>query len=493
MKKNNISNYKKFLEEITIKGNPGVPGEGEDRPGDKSYLSDREREAKRKAGIQRGDNPMQTGSQMMNLLQRSMRFIRGKEDELETLAQDVIEEMFGDILDGVKLDIKLTSNEEVNSNTEEDDDDDDSGDMPEFQDIEDEELKNKIHKAKLGNNIIQGEAKNTKNILHSEKVKDGLEEIFGDDADEVFDLFDNITKLADKMDWLVPIDVKADMMENAPEGMAGSVKVNWEEDEDEDESKEDYASKVLNDLQNDEEPDDNDVEELSDEFSKINPVIKARGIDFPMLLHETVKGIYELIAAVSQPGEDATPKEIEDAQTIKLNVSSFGDEAEDFRTGPSIAADFRDFINKSPDADYTDNMRAYVFGKMMDESYMTSKEFLKLFRGILNETQEARNKVDSMVQEIVEELKKFDLGEILGHDDEEDETNTDNETETNNDDDYSNMSQKELQSLVDDALDSGEFEKVKQISQYLKEGKEIYLNELNRINENRYIRNRKKS
>jgi len=93
------------------------------------------------------------------------------------------------------------------------------------------------------------------------------------------------------------------------------------------------------------------------------PVIKARGIDFPMLLHETVKGIYELIASVSQPGLDASEEEIKKAQTVKLNVSSFMDEAEDFRTGPEIASDFRDFINENPDSSYSPNIRAFVLVK----------------------------------------------------------------------------------------------------------------------------------
>ena len=35
-----MKKYKKFLEEITIQGNPGVPGEGNREPGDSRYLSD---------------------------------------------------------------------------------------------------------------------------------------------------------------------------------------------------------------------------------------------------------------------------------------------------------------------------------------------------------------------------------------------------------------------------------------------------------------------
>ena len=210
-----------------------------------------------------------------------------------------------------------------------------------------------------------------------------------------------------------------------------------------------------------------------------------------MLLHETVKGIYELIAAVSQPGQDASPEDITKAKTVKINVSYFDDEAEDFRTGPEIAADFRDFINENTDSSYSPNMRAFIFGKMMDESYMTTDDFLNLFRGILNKTDEARQKVDSMISEIVEELKKYELGEVLGHEEEsEDGINYDalgldkpEQTEETSDVDYSELSQREIQSLIDDALDKGDFKEVEKLSQYLKEGKEIYLKELELIKE----------
>jgi len=122
---------------------------------------------------------------------------------------------------------------------------------------------------------------------------------------------------------------------------------------------------------------------------------------------------------------------------------------------------------------------------MMDESYMSPEEFLKLFRGILNKSDEARNKVDSIITEIVDELKKYDLGEVIGHDDVDDEfespeIDTKEETEVV---DYSELSQRNLQKLIDDALDDGDFDEVKKLSGYLTEGKEIYLKELEYIKE----------
>lgn len=498
-----MKDFNKFLEEVTIKGNPGIPGEGDKRPEDSDYLADTERRAKERLGVTGREHPGQIAGPLMNLIRKSNTFIGGNEKALEELAYDVIMSNFGDILEGVKLDIKLLkSGKDVADFMDEESDDEQEA--PKFKELTDKDTINKIHKAKISNNIIQGESKNTKHILHTQEVKDGIKKIYGDKSDDVFETWDEISKLADKMDWIIPIQIKADMMERQPEGMAGAVSVSWEEDEKEEkeESSDDFAKRILNDLSKGDDPNEDDVEEFTDEVSETTPVIKARGIDFPMLLHESVKGIYELIASVSQPSEGDSPEEIKKAETVKLNVTSFEDEAEDFRTGPEIASDFRDFINENKDSSYSPNMRAFIFGKMMDESYMNTEEFLELFRGILNKTDEARNKVDSMISEIVDDIKKYELGEVLGHDDEEsddeykdrslydpyyddeeggeidyDALGINKPEEEKEEVDYSEMSQRDIQSLIDDALDNGDFKEVEKLSQYLKEGKEIYLRE----------------
>lgn len=460
-----MKDFKKFLEEVTIKGNPGIPGEGERKPGDVNYLSDIERRAKTRLGVTGREFPRQMpeiGDRIMSLLRQSQSLTRGKEKELEKLAKKIILSNYGDILNDVVLDIKLSNPQEITQNLSDDDCDD--CEIPKFRNVTDPDLIKRIHKAKLSNNIIQGEAKNTKHIIHSDEVKEGLQEIFGNRWEEIFNVWDNISKLADKMDWIIPIQVKSDMMEQQPEGMAGSVSLNW----------------TKNDSNEYKEKEEEDQKEQEPEEEFYTPVIRARGIDFPMLIHESVKGIYELIASVSQPSEGASESEIEKAKTVKLNVSSFEDESEDFRTGPEIAADLRDFINANPDASYHRNMREFIFGKMMDEKYMTPDEFLKLFRGILNKTEEARIKVDSMISEVISELKRYELGDLGS----EYEVEVDFKEEDTKELDYSKLSQKQLQELVDGALDSGDFEKVKQISKYLKEGREIYLREIKMINEN---------
>ena len=506
-----MKDFKKFLEEVTIKGNPSVPGEGGKQPGDKDYLKDTEARAKARLGLSGRENPGQIGGRLMQLLQQSQQVTRGREEDLEKLAKEIILQNYGEILDGVELDIKLLrSGGQIAKFMKdcEEEQDDDNEESPNFRLVKDPATINKIHKAKLGNNIIQGEAKNTKNIIAMQEVKSGLVDIFGPQSEEILNMWKEMSSLADKMDWIIPIDVKADMMERHPEGMAGAVSVDWkpkqkeEKEEKEEESSEDFAKRILDDLANGDEPDEKDKEEFGEEVQGATPRIRARGIDFPMLIHETVKGIYQLIASIQFPAEDASKEEIEMAQTVKLNVSSFEDEAEDFRTGPEIAADFRDFINANPKSEHP-NMRAFIFGKMMDSNYISDVDFLKLFRGILNKTPDARIKIDEMIDEVNKELNQYELGQVIDNE----EPNFENEEEEDtmipgrgekevpqqqSEIDYSELTQRELMDLIDAALDAGDRKRVEMLAQYMKEGKEIYLKELERINEGHNFHTRRK-
>jgi hypothetical protein len=129
----------------------------------------------------------------------------------------------------------------------------------------------------------------------------------------------------------MPIDMKSDMMKNMPEGMAGACQVTWEKDEeDEDEKKQTQPKDEDEDEEYDEEV---DFEGDQDDYDSIT--IKAVGIDFPMLLHEAIKGFIKV---------RCNKEDEEMAQLIK-NTSSFEDESQDFRYGVAMQAMFRDFIS----------------------------------------------------------------------------------------------------------------------------------------------------
>ena len=503
-----MKSFLDFLkEEVTIKGNTGVPGEGPEGRGEPSYLRGIEDEGRRKAQ----GNPNQIGGRMMQLMDSNRSLVRGKEKEIEEFAEEIIKDVYSGFMDNVELDLQIVRDGNAVKNFMDDEDKkkkernkkskEKKEEKSSLRKSDNDQLKLEIDKRKLVNAITQGEAKNTKEIIRMPECLDGLKKIFGDrNGEQLHRQLLEITELADKMDWIIPVNVKAEMMERAPQGMAGACSVDWQEEEKEEEKEEenqDLAQNILDQLQNEEGDLNNMSEELEELMSSGKPIIRARGIDFVMLIHETVKGIYELIASRGIPSDTTL------ASNVFLNTETFEDEAEDFKYGPQIASDLRDFINANRKTDRYPNVREFVFGKMVE---LPAEEFLKLMKGILMKTPEARTQVDRLIDEVIEELEGYEseLSDYemkqrfdqptpeedsetpeLGDSEESDIDNLIKKT-AQRESDYSNMSPREINDLIDGALDNGDYERVRMLSGYLpKESASIYLNELKRINESR--------
>jgi len=514
-----MKKFKQFLLEAKLRGSKGITPE---------TLSDIERDAQKELGI-RVDNQTQAGQVAGSLMQkieqsRKLTFEglnqtqqRNIAEKLEELALQVIRSEYDNILDNVELNIKLVPFGEVaNEMSElrdvpkepksksEQRDIMDSGQKSEkkpdvdkrksFLDrllkkkeekeefVGSEEYKERVDKAKLINNIIQGEAKNTKKILHTDIVKDGLKDIFGEQkAKSIFKLYDQISKESDKLDWLIPIDIKAGMMRDGMEGMAGAVKIDWDDKGDDEEECESCAEDIMKGLEEGE--DINDMQEgIGDLLSNGRPKITALGVDFPMLLHETVKGIYELIASAYLPSEQSDEEEIKKSKVVKMAVTSFEDEAEDLRYGSFIASRLRDFINKCKGVDRYPNMREFVFGRMV---LLEAKDFLDLMTGILQNNEKYKIDIERMISEISEEIREYEISSIESDEDFSDESEYDEREEdteledllrqTNDREsdviDYSKMSRKEIQEIIDKALDEEDYETLDKIKPYIKESK----------------------
>lgn len=211
------------------------------------------------------------------------------------------------------------------------------------------------------------------------------------------------------------------------------------------------------------------------------PVVRARGVDFSMLIHEAVKGIWRVISMSSVPSDPEIAAAVE---------SQFGlmDEPEDWRYGPEIAADLRDFVNQNPKVEKYQNVREEVWMYMIDERKMPTEEFLKFMKGILSNTPEARKKMDEIIDIIVEKLEKREkyLRELKEYEFKMKEYERKMEeynrmisqqpsvipTKTASvqdaEPDYSRMSQRELNDALSQALDKRDFATVEKISKYLK-------------------------
>jgi hypothetical protein len=571
-----MKNFLQFLkEEVDLKGNKGI---------DDDFMKKAEDQAKQNTGVTPNANlhgyrqpPVDLNigelmSKSAKLLTNGLSTdqIEERYTKLEQLAKRVIMDEYGDIIEAsekpVELIIKLIrpnqsvlgevpnllnvpevsderpeyseeeepieqggeesqeSQESQEQEEEEDDffsffdDDTDYQDQEEENPEEVEELTNRdvamaIDKKKILNMLTQGEGKATKDIIKfSEVVENGLREILGDSYRQLLNIWIKTSEVAHKMDWATSDIEKASSMKNLPGGLAGAVDLTWE-------SVDNTFHKI------------NLLTENTD-FNKI--VIRAYGIDFPMLLHESIKGIYMLLQS------SAIKKDDEIAEEIKRATSSFKDESQDFKYGVPAQNMFRDFINSCKDADKYTQMRARVFaflavdkdrgGRYTDEEFLEITKSLfscfdrKLDSGkmtfVINQekftSSKAKTEIEKIIADIVraeddyrEALNKWEMEQRFGHNQPEPQSegeedghpepgedeaqseidklirNTANKEQSR---DESELSKRELQELIDTALDEGDYEEVKRLSAFMKEGAEIYLREVERINESKITR-----
>jgi hypothetical protein len=577
-----MKNFEKFIkEEVDLRGNKGVPTD---------FMRKSDEEAARNLGIRPDDESqmrnlwpsfegaMRQSQQILSTGPNGQRLSQQEVQEriakLEKLAEKVVRDQFGEILDSsikpIELDIKLVpmgsvnreigdinevpqqakqpteqDQEEQDERDQEDQDEEQDEDQDENQesgsDEEQEEvpgtdLVDAVEKKKILNMITQAAGKSTKDIIRaSDIVDEGLQQIFGDGYRTILNLWVQMSDIADKMDWVIPIDRKASMMRNQPGGMAGAVQVKWESL-----SGNFYNMNLL----------------LEKEATKI--VIKSAGVDFPMLIHETIKGIFLFL----QSG--AIKKDKKTAEIVKKATSSFMDEAQDFRYGPPALQMLLTFVNKfSESNDYkrletrvftmlaVDKERAQEEVKNAPEEHKqflkkkaniarTDKQFLDIMKSmfsvfdsverggkiefVINEqkfnSSLAKTEIKKIVDYIVEDIEDYNR-EIAEWEQEEKERQEEEKyrqeeekyrkeeeedgtmepgkeeeesdidklvrqslsKETPSEVDYADLTPRELQELIDAALDEGDYKKVQMLAQYMKEGKEIYLKELERINE----------
>lgn len=297
--------------------------------------------------------------------------------ELENLAFDVILDQYGDIIKDhepeIRFIIKMVNDgddvnkiipdlqevpkdsEEMMEETEEQSAKEETHlDSPMKVRIDDLETIQAIYKKTILNHITQGYGKNTKEILsYSERIKNTLDSMYNENTSKrLINIWMEIADIANKMDWIIPIEDKSDMMKSAPVGMAGACDVCFSGE----------SGGGINEEHN-------------------GATITAVGIDFPMLIHESIKGFFLLL----QSGSIKMDKQM--AFTIKSNTSSFSDEVRGFRYGPIIQKAFLNFVLNCEGSEMYSAMDARVFALLALDigrgGTFTDEEFLNITHSLL--------------------------------------------------------------------------------------------------------------
>lgn len=413
-----LKKYKQIFEEADIKDDL-----------DDEYLKNVERKARQQYGYGPSRQEMM---EAMDLINKISRIQRGHEKELEEIGINVLKKHYP-ILNDIELDVKI-----VNPDDEEKmemaqkmmDDDQEETNFDGNEDYGPEAPQDEINKRKIINNLMQGESQNVHSMLFD--CKEEVDKI----STELINLHMRHLEINKKFDWFDQVSLE-EMMEQAPQ-MVNAMETDYEEDE---------------------------------ETGDTKPKIKARVLDLVMLIHEVVKGIYELIAAKAIP-EDSVM-----ANKILSKTDSLKDEQQDIRYGPYIAADLRNYLNEHFEKIMIgyqgDNVKELIYGELV---MLPASEFIDVIKGMLsNDTTVTLRKIKKIVDDVVNEIdnyyKKSTMSEFEYEDDEDilDLPVKEEPKKELTDKDYKNMGQNELNYQLNLAIDNGDFELAKKISEFIKD------------------------
>jgi hypothetical protein len=338
----------------------------------KTLPEDYIRDVRRRAAPHMGGPSRQEFMEAMQLMNRISQIQEGHEKELTEIGERIIKEYYSRMLEGVDLDIAIvdpfdeekmqmaTKMQKENEEEEEEEEKEEKEEpkYPEFE-VPIKVPQEEVDRRKIINNIMQGEAQNVHSMMYS--AKEDIDKI----NPRLLDLYMRHLEINRKMDWDENRPDLSQNMQEHPE-MANCMETNYKGKEGGGEGEEGQEGEM-------------------------KPTIKVRVLDLPMLIHETVKGIYELMS------HKAIPEDSVMAGALLKLTDTLKDEEEDIKYGPFIAADIRDYINDllkrtEPERNQTlPNVREFIFSKMMD---LPAGKFVELIKNIL---MKETDKADAML------------------------------------------------------------------------------------------------
>jgi hypothetical protein len=326
---------------------------------------------------------------MFNAHNNIIRIEMTHREALEQLAIQIVKEETG-VENQVEFDAKIVGMGQINTddfnrdqgeqNPDEvnvEDDDEQTQINPENQGVEAElfidlkELDLERAKRRLINNIIQGASKRGHYMY--QLVGDKLREITG--SDELYNNYGIMMSVNDASYW----QFSPAMIKSASDSVAGKVQVKRPES-------------------------DGDDDETGDNEEEQKVKIIARGINFPVLIHELIKGIFETMGVAGQP------KDI----NIKNKVDELEDTIEkemwDLILGPAIWDRIR---GQFPDEVILENGKQLQNYMLMNIFSLPAKQFLILMREVVSGSENGKRLMTDFMESVEQMFNKQDYEESM--------------------------------------------------------------------------------
>jgi hypothetical protein len=139
------------------------------------------------------------------------------------------------------------------------------------------------------------------------------------------------------------------------------------------------------------------------------PTVKARAMTFPLLVHELVKGVYEVF------GTHGLPDDPRQQEMVMKAEDTLPAEIWDSRLGPIF---WEKFMEAYPAELFEEDMKHIQHYLFMRFSKLNAEEFFKVAKLILSGDPKGNQFIQRMVDEIVKELNEYEAEQSLsGNDD----------------------------------------------------------------------------
>ena len=307
---------------------------------------------------------MQLQQMLMGSLQRILQLESQHKEQLEELAVKIVREEMAVPPDAVQFDAKIVGMGEIDTEgmqaqsqeqqTPEQQMDAEEEAMEEFEEFDIEKQKRRFL-----NQLIQGASKKGHYMFHL------VEEELNNISPDLINLYGVMMSINDLVYWIMP-DQTTMMMAASGESVAGKEEIDPETDP---------------------------------------PTVKAQGITFPVLVHELVKGVMELLATQGLPDDPGMAQRVIDSEDTLVA------EVWDLRLGPVIWEKFRESYPHDLLQDDKRIVQNYLFSEFAN---MDAKEMFALAKKILSGGKEGKEELEKMVKEIISDLNQEQYEDATG-------------------------------------------------------------------------------
>ena len=140
------------------------------------------------------------------------------------------------------------------------------------------------------------------------------------------------------------------------------------------------------------------------------PTVKARAVTFPLLVHELVKGVYEVF------GTHGLPDDPRQAEMVLNAEDSLPAEIWDSRLGPIF---WEKFVQTYPMELFDEDKKHIQHYLFMRFSSLSAEEFMRVAKMILSGDPKGQQFIQRMVDDIVRELKDQEFRDAMGDEDDD--------------------------------------------------------------------------